>query len=500
MVDFCKRAFRVILTTEVLKPHPGWSVILFLYSYVRYRNTLLTLAFWTSLRFPERIAVADDNVSVTYKELMRRVPKLAWTLEQTFQLQPNQQVGIWCKNQVSLVEMILACEMLELHAVLLHDLAQPELGNCDLLLCDPEIKLRYETILYYAKPILYTHSQSPCFEDLINQPVHFRKRLGHSMGRVVLLTSGTTGQPKRVERRLGFWFSLNNIIGMLERLNFKAGEATFLATPLVHGQGLATLAFCFAMGAPLYLYRFKPEKLVNQLEQQHIRHVVLVPTLLYRWLFAVQHHPGKIKSILCGSAPLGSELATQALQQFGPVLYNLYGSTETGMISIATPQDLIQAPDSVGQILPNVCINISELGEIAINMPIKRVTKTGDIGYIAQGRLFLQGRKDDMMICGGQNVYPEMLENLTKERLAYVADCAVVGIPSSDYGQALHYYIVLKKDCHDFPYENIIQDLRAQLPKTFRPSKLTLKSQLPRNHLGKLLRHQLQNTQTELHA
>ena len=168
------------------------------------------------------------------------------------------------------------------------------------------------------------------------------------------------------------------------------------------------------------------------------------------------------------------------------MLFNLYGSSELGLISLATPQDLSVYPNSVGlpltdvQILPPNCIYVAG-------------RNSGDTGFLQTGRLFLTGRQDEMLICGGMNVYPQALEQQIM-LLEYLADCAVQGIPDLEYGQAIRLYVVLKKPVQ---IQQIQQDLALQLPRAMRPKEIVVVAQLPRTALGKLERHRLDYTHVQ---
>jgi acyl-CoA synthetase (AMP-forming)/AMP-acid ligase II len=333
-----------------------------------------------------------------------------------------------------------------------------------------------------------------------------RFRVSPRSGSLILLSSATTDPAKKVRRKPSLEEALGLVTGLLENLRPHTGKATLLTVPLLHGHGLATLVLSLALGSPLFLFpKAGPDEFLRCVEERKIKVLVLVPTILYRLLEAAHpHHDlSSLRAIFCGSAPLDAGLATRALERFGDVLYNLYGSSETGVISLATPEDLRRAPATVGKVLLGVDLRIQgerqsaipagEPGHIFI-VRGRAAISTGDVGYLdAEGRLFLLGRADDLLICGGENVFPEAIESRVNQALEYVLESAVMGIPDPEYGQALHLFVVLKTGHAGITPEAIARDLEPLFPRTLRPKKITVLSELPKNLAGKVLRYKLQD-------
>lgn len=321
----------------------------------------------------------------------------------------------------------------------------------------------------------------------------------------MLLSSGSTGPPKAVRREVSPAPLLPTLTALLNGPELRARAPTLLTIPLFHGHGLMTLGLCLAMGAPLHLFaRGTPELYWQALTERDIEVLVLVPTVLYRLLETPSPgRAGRLRTIVCGSAPLGAGLATRALSRFGPVLSNLYGGSEFGLVSLATPGHLLAAPDSVGSVLPGVRVSVrradgtpAPFGEVVVrgSMATGRPGSgqgTGDLGRLTpSGRLTLAGRLDDLLIIGGENVSPEAVEARIAE-LGYVRECAVVGVPSEEYGQALAVLIVLHGGQGGVTRERVELDLRSRLPRMLRPARVTFVEELPRNALGKLVRRRL---------
>lgn len=339
-------------------------------------------------------------------------------------------------------------------------------------------------------------------EEVPRRPARRRR------GSIVILSSGSTGPPKAVRRNVNPAELLPTLTALLDRLRLRARAPTLLTIPLFHGHGLMTLGLSLAMGAPLHLFaRGTPEAYWRALVQGDIEVLVLVPTVLYRLLETPSPEPaGRLRTIVCGSAPLGADLATRALSRFGPVLYNLYGGSEFGLVSLATPEGLLAAPDSVGDVLPGVRVLIRRPD----GTPAPRGGRGGGrAGRDGDGRA-LPGDEDRgprpaqslrAAHAGrsarrppdrrGENVSPEAVEARIAE-LGYVRECAVVGLPSEEYGQALAALLVLHPGHPRVTRETVEADLRPLLPRMLRPARIAFVEELPRNALGKLVRRQLQ--------
>lgn len=503
--------------TGLLSPSPLLAIAQFLWCYVRSGGSLYTIAAWSALRFPNQLALVEPGKQVTFAELLSQANQLALMLNQIFAIKPGQTIGILCRNHIACVETLLACGRLGVDTVLLNTgftsqqlLALLKAKKLDALICDGEFKSKIEGLTQalqsqnHAIPnIIYT-DQMPKDSTLIelkhaqNSLPWFHRRAGQ----IILLTSGTTGPAKVVRRKLKLEEILGIVTGLLNGLQPQRGHATLLTIPLLHGHGLATLGLSLAMGAPLFMFsKATAEDFLRCIEQNQIRVLVLVPTILYRLLEQIQtrsrsYNTDSLRTIVCGSAPLDSQLATRALAHFGPVLYNLYGSSEAGIISMATPEDLKQEPATVGKVLPGVDMRIlrsdqstaaiGETGHIWMGG-----LNTGDMGYLDQGRLFLMGRADEMLICGGENIFPQTIEETVNQRLEYVLECAAIGIPDPEYGQAIHLFVVLKPEHREVTPQQIAGELKVIFPKTTRPKKITILEALPKNLAGKILRYQL---------
>ncbi|AFZ67658.1 AMP-binding protein [Deinococcus peraridilitoris] len=475
---------------------------------LRHGPSLYAVARWSARRFPDVPALVEPQGSLTFRQLVDRTDRVAAALAE--RVTPGSVIGLLARNHGTFVTTLLASQRLGLRTVLLNTSwsARQTLEACrahalELVVVDDDF---LPDLLALDEGLrCWTTSEVQAQEGGL-APGKFPP---HGLpGSIVILTSGSTGPPKAVRRDARFLEVLPTAVALLQQLRLRAHAPTLLTVPLFHGHGLSTLALCLTMGSPLHVFaRGTPEAYWQALQQKDIEVLVVVPTVLYRLLEVSCAAPAPhLRTIVCGSAPLGAALAGRTLSRFGPVLYNLYGTSECGLISLATPEHLLAAPDSVGYVLPGVKVGIrradgtparpEETGEVMVQGVMVRggfgnSLPTGDLGRrSASGLLTLAGRRDDLLICGGENVSPEAVESRI-EQLSYVRECAVMGIPSEEYGQGLAAFVVLNPGMGHVTRQMVECDCRPLLPRMLRPTRLALVDELPRNALGKLDRQRL---------
>ncbi|MFC3456171.1 AMP-binding protein [Amycolatopsis speibonae] len=334
-------------------------------------------------------------------------------------------------------------------------------------------------------------------------------------GRLVLLTSGTGGTPKGAERGIAKPLA---VAQLLDRIPLRAGETTVIAAPLFHGTGLSQLIMSFALGnAVVVRRRFDPDATLHAVERYSATALVLVPTMLHRLVNRGEpaYDISSLRILLVAGAPLTAALGTKALELFGDVVHNMYGGTEVSVVTVATPEDLKAAPGTAGR--PPVGCHIALFdragrpvtrlgapGRVFIRSSltfhgytdgnskeiVDGMVSTGDVGHFDScGRLFIDGREDDMIISGGENVYPVEIENALADH-ADVADAAVVGVGDEEFGQRLKAYVVPRAGTA-VTADSIKDFLRSTISRHKVPSVVVLVDELPRNSTGKILRRSL---------
>ena len=339
-----------------------------------------------------------------------------------------------------------------------------------------------------------------------------------SVGGLVLLTSGTTGTPKGAPRRVNSPFAAAQF---LDRVPLGIGERTVFGAPLFHGTGLSQFLLTLALGSTTIVRRrFDPRGTLELLQKYQAEALVLVPTMLQRILtlgddVIKQYDTKRLRIVFVAGSALAPEVGTHAMKLWGDVLYNLYGSTEVAVASVATPADWKQAPGTVGRVPVGCQVRLydeqgrrvtapNEIGRVFVGSGLKfsgytgggskeeidGLLSSGDVGHFDEdGLLFIDGRDDDMIVSGGENVFPAEVEGLLVEHPA-IADAAVIGVRDDDFGQRLKAFVVLK-DGQQISADEVRAHVRDNLARHKVPRDVEFVGELPRNATGKLLRKEL---------
>ncbi|WNG92884.1 AMP-binding protein [Mycobacterium sp. ITM-2016-00318] len=337
-------------------------------------------------------------------------------------------------------------------------------------------------------------------------------------GRLVVLTSGTTGTPKGARRPTPPGFGA--IAAMLSRMPLRRDEVMLLAAPLFHAWGLAALQVSTPILATVVLIeRFDPEECLRTIERVRCTALVLVPVMLQRILelpaeVISRYDTSSLKVVASSGSPIPGAAVVKFMDTFGDVLYNFYGSTEVSWATIADPTDLRVAPTTAGRpplgtrvaILDHKGdpVPVGAVGRIFVgndmlfdgyaNAPSPaiedRLMDTGDLGYLdASGRLFVAGRDDEMIISGGENVFPRPVEEAIAV-LPQVSDVAVVGVPDPEFGQRLAAFVVRARGA-SLDEDMVKGYVRNRLSRFSIPRDVTFVSELPRTATGKILKRRL---------
>ncbi|MDT4933996.1 MAG: fatty-acyl-CoA synthase [Pseudonocardiales bacterium] len=338
------------------------------------------------------------------------------------------------------------------------------------------------------------------------------------VGGLVLLTSGTTGTPKGAARQVSSPFAAAQF---LDRIPLRPRERTFFGAPLFHGTGLSQFLLTLALGSTAIVRRrFDPVATLEALAKYRAETLVVVPTMLQRLLnldeaLIRSHDTSALRILFCAGSALPPEVGNRATELFGDVIYNLYGSTEVAVATVATPKDWRRAPGTVGRspvgctvaLYDDAGTRITEpgvIGRVFVGSGLRfsgytgggskdeidGLLSSGDVGHLdAEGLLFIDGRDDDMIVSGGENVFPAEVENLLVEHPA-VADAAVIGVDDPDFGQRLKAFVVLR-DGREAGADELREHVKANLARHKVPRDVEFVDLLPRNATGKLLRDQL---------
>jgi fatty-acyl-CoA synthase len=290
--------------------------------------------------------------------------------------------------------------------------------------------------------------------------------------------------------------------------------------PMFHALGFMQAMVGITLGSTLVVRRhFDPEETLDSLEAHRATALVMVPVMLQRILdlgddALVARDLSSLRIIFVSGAALGADLAARAMERFGPVVYNLYGSTEVAYATIATPEDLDAAPGTVGKVVRGSVVRIfdeggaeapaRETGRIFVGNLIQfegytgggskeevgGLMSSGDLGHFDEdGRLFIDGREDEMIVSGGENVFPAEVEELLAAHQA-IQEAAAIGVEDEKFGQRLKAFVVLR-DGETLSEEDIKDYVRGNLARYKVPREVSFIDSLPRNQTGKVLKREL---------
>jgi fatty-acyl-CoA synthase len=486
-----------------------------------------------AIRHGDQVAVRDERGDVTYSELDARTNALAnaWRGEG---LRPGDGVAILVRNHRGFLEAVFAAAKLGAKIILLNtSFAGPQIREVaeregtDLLVYDDE----YAELLKGVDP---PHGRWRAWvQDEAEHPENVDDSLetliaGASTGspprpgrppKIVILTSGTTGTPKGAPRDEPK--SLGIIGGLLSKVPFRARETTELAVPMFHALGFAGMVLGLALGSTLVVRRhFDAEATLDSLQDNEATALVVVPVMLQRMLelgedAVAARDTSHLRVIFVSGSALSVDLVKRSMRAFGPVVYNMYGSTEIAYATIATPSDLGEEPGSVGKVVRGVVVKILDAegtevdagvtGRIFVGSSaqfegytggetkeqIKGLMSSGDVGHFDdRRRLFIDGRDDEMIVSGGENVFPAEVEELLAGHEA-IAEAAVIGVEDEKFGQRLRAFVVVR-DGKRLSEDEVKAYVRDNLARYKAPRDVVFMDELPRNLTGKVLKRELQ--------
>lgn len=481
-------------------------------------------------RCPERPGLIDERGSLTWRELDERCNALAAALQGLPSGQPRV-VGIMCRNHRGFVEALVAADRIGSDILLLNtSFAGPALADVvtregvDAVIYDEEFTETVDRALAgtpdATRIVAWTDAEHErTVEGLIAARAGAQPKRTGRKGKMILLTSGTTGTPKGAKQSGGN-AGIGTLKAILDRTPWRAEEPIVIVAPMFHAWGFSQLLLAASFACPVITRRkFDPEATLDLIDRHKATGLVVVPVMFDR----IMDLPAEVRRRYSGrslrfAAASGSrmrpDVVTAFMDEFGDVIYNNYNATEAGMIATATPADLRAAPDTAGRPAGGTEIRIldpefnelpaGEVGSIYVrnNTQFDGYTSgstkdfhagfmsSGDVGYLdSAGRLFVVGRDDEMIVSGGENVYPIEVE---KALAAHpdVAEAAVIGVDDEQYGQRLAAFVVLEPGAGATP-DALKQHVRDNLANYKVPREIAVLDELPRSSTGKILRAEL---------
>jgi acyl-CoA synthetase (AMP-forming)/AMP-acid ligase II len=525
---------KILAEAGVVRPMRPDRVVKVLQTLARWGRSPAAGTISLANRFPDETAIVDELGTLTFSKLHERSNALAHSFSDAGIVE-GDGVAVMCRNHRGFVEATAAISKLGADALYLNTaFAAPQLTE----------------VVGREKPKAIVYDEE--FGDLLSDAAKRRKRfiawydsddlpypaLGELIaggdpsevvppereGRATILTSGTTGSPKGASRANPQ--SLEPVVSLLSKIPLRARQRTHIAAPLFHSWGFAHFSLGLILGSTLVLRRkFDPEACLADVARHRCESLVVVPVMMQRILELPEETREKydlssLKVVAASGSALPGDLAIEWMDAFGDNLYNLYGSTEVAWASIATPADMRAAPGTAGKPPRGTIVKLydeekrevppGETGRIFVGNEllfegytgggskdvIGSLMATGDVGRFDEGgRLFVEGRDDEMIVSGGENVFPKEIEDLLSRHDA-VAEAAAVGVEDKDFGQRLRAFVVLeegKKASED----DLKGYVKQNLARYKVPREIVFMDELPRNATGKVLKRELAEMDAE---
>jgi acyl-CoA synthetase (AMP-forming)/AMP-acid ligase II len=481
-----------------------------------------------ALRDPDRVGLVDELGPLTFGEMQRRSNALARALAERG-VREGDGVAVMCRNHRGFVDAVVATAKLGADILLLNTaFAGPQLVDVldrerprvvvhdeefTRLLAGADVPTR---VFGWVDDESGLEAGSASIEALVASYDDSDLPPAERHSRIVILTSGTTGAPKGAPRSEA---GLGAAVSLLSRMPLRYGWRTHVAAPLFHTWGFAHLALSMLLGSTVVLRRrFDPETCLQTVTDERCDSLVVIPVMLQRIMqlpaATLDAYPlPTLKVTAASGSALPGDLALRWMDTFGDNLYNIYGSTEVAYASIATPRDLRQAPASAGKPPWGTIVRIldpdgrdvptGESGRIFVGNGmlfegytggeskevVDGLMSSGDVGrFDEQGRLYVEGRDDEMIVSGGENVFPQEIEDCLA-RHEGVVEVAAIGVEDEQFGTRLKAFVVPGTPT---PTEDDLKDwVKQNLARYKVPREIVFLDELPRNATGKILKREL---------
>jgi fatty-acyl-CoA synthase len=499
----------------------------------RWGATPAAAAAASATRYPDEIGLIDDVGNLTFRDIHARSNSLANALSDRGLIE-GDGIAILARNHRYIVEATIAASKLGARALYLNtSFAAPQAADvlerekpavtiydaefADLIEQATEGRRTKRYVAWVGEDKPLTGDER--LEDLIELTDPDDVLPPEEPAKFVILTSGTTGTPKGASRSAPK--GLDSVGGLFGRVPYRVRETHLIAAPLFHAWGIGQYLLGTALSATLLLQnRFDAEETLAAIDEHRPSVLVVVPVMLSRILELPQEVRAKydtssLRIVFASGSALPGELAQRWMDAFGDNLYNLYGSTEVAWATIATPEDLREAPGTAGKPPFGTIVKIldkdgnpvppGETGRIFVGsdlvfegytgggskeMSAEGLMSTGDMGHVDDnGRLFIDSREDDMIVSGGENVYPGEVEELLSKH-PKIADAAVIGVDDEKFGQRLKAFVVCSNSA-ELTEDEVKSYVKEHLARYKVPREVKFLDELPRNATGKVVKRDL---------
>jgi acyl-CoA synthetase (AMP-forming)/AMP-acid ligase II len=343
-------------------------------------------------------------------------------------------------------------------------------------------------------------------------------------GRYVILTSGTTGTPKGAQRESPS--GLLPLAALFSKIPHRRREKIVISAPLFHSWGFLHFVIGLPLAATIVLRRkFDPEDALRAVAEERAEVLAVVPVMMQRILALPpevkdRYDVSSLRITAASGSAMPGELSNRWMDEFGDNLHQLYGSTEVAWATIATPEDMRSAPGTAGKAPRGTTVRVvdengedlpaGETGRIFVGNEglsfegytggggketLGDLLSSGDVGHFDDDdRLFIDGRDDEMIVSGGENVFPREVEDLLSDHEA-VEEAAALGVEDEEFGQRLRAFVVTRSGA-EVSEDDLKAHVKANLARYKVPREIVFLDELPRNATGKVLKRELADYET----
>jgi acyl-CoA synthetase (AMP-forming)/AMP-acid ligase II len=522
-------ALKVLIEAGIVRPHRPDRALLALKDVVQRGITPAAGYGAAASLYPDEPGIVDELGILTFGEIRERTTKLANALHDAG-VGEGDGVAVLARNHRYFVESIVALSKLGANALMLNTgHSGPQISDVldregpSAIIYDGEFAEILSDVLEEDYPAFVAWSDDDDEEDATHETLEQLIEKGSSsglpvpsqQGRTTILTSGTTGTPKGASRGTP---GVGAAVAILSRIPVRARQRVLVSAPLFHQWGFAWFQLGMLLGSTLVLRRkFTPEDALDTIQREGVNTVVMVPVMTQRILelgddTISSYDTSSVTTVCLSGSALPPAQAEKLLDTFGDVVYSLYGSTEVAWVAIAGPEDLREHPSTAGPPPRGTSIKIfdddeqelpvGETGRIFVGNDelfegytgggskdmLDGHMSTGDVGHLDEdGRLYVEGRDDDMIVSGGENVFPQEVEE-TLGAHENVAEAAVVGVEDEKFGQALKAYVVKNGEVDA---DTLKSHVKSNLAGFKVPRDIEFIDELPRNAAGKVVKGEL---------
>jgi len=524
---------RVLHEAGVLEPMRPDKAAKIGVTFLRWGASPATGVATAAIHHPDADFIVDERGSLTFEQVHRRSNALAHAFEE-MGIGFGDGIGIMCRNHRGFIETTLAAAKLGASALYLNTMfAGPQLIEVmrregpKALVYDEEFTELLDGVDDGVERVIGWTDGSPegqTVDSLIESHGDADLKPPPEKPKFVILTSGTTGTPKGAQRSSPD--GLMAMAAIIDKIPYRSRETIAIAAPLFHSWGFFHFVISLPTAATLVLRRrFDPEKALQSVQDHRANVLAVVPVMVQRILqlpdeVLDRYRLAELRITAISGSALPGELALEWMNRFGDNVYNLYGSTEVSWATVATPEDLRAAPGTAGRPPHGTVVKLygedgkevppGEIGRIFVGNEmafegytggggkevIDGLFSSGDVGHLdADGRLFIDGRDDEMIVSGGENVFPREVEDLLADHDA-VVEVAVIGVEDDEFGQRLKAFVVTAAET-EVSEDELRAHVKANLASYKAPREVEFLDELPRNATGKVLKRDLRERETQ---